>query len=117
MSGGRANVVKRGLDYYTENPWNGEGDDHHNADIHFRGVSNPVGIGPLKAAREGYAGGKKGITGFPTFPRGGIPGERSKASEESQSGEVEKLGAEVHPSMHLGADIGRDSSVHRRSPQ
>ena len=26
-------------------------------------------------------------------------------------------GAEVHPSMHLGADIGRDSSVHRRLPQ
>ena len=43
----------------------------HNAEIHFRGVSAPVGIGPLKAAREGYAGGKKGIKGFPTFPRGG----------------------------------------------
>ena len=43
----------------------------HNARIHFRGVSAPVGIGPLKAAREGYAGGKKGIKGFPTFPRGG----------------------------------------------
>ena len=28
MSGGRANAVKRGLEYYTENPWNGEGDDH-----------------------------------------------------------------------------------------
>ena len=28
MSGGRANVLKRGLEYYTENPWNGEGDDH-----------------------------------------------------------------------------------------
>ena len=24
MSGGRANVLKRGLDYYTENPWNVE---------------------------------------------------------------------------------------------
>ena len=28
MSGGRANATKRGLDYYTENPWNGEGDHH-----------------------------------------------------------------------------------------
>ena len=48
-----------------------QADSPHNADIHFRGVSAPVGIGPLKAAREGYAGGKKGIKGFPTFPRGG----------------------------------------------
>ena len=28
MSGGRANATKRGLEYYTENPWNGEGDHH-----------------------------------------------------------------------------------------
>ena len=51
----------------------------HNADIHFGGVSNPAGVGPLKAAREGYAGGKKGIKGFPASPRGekeqGIRGE------------------------------------------
>ena len=47
---------------------------------------------------------------LPAGEKAGKPGERANQ-------EVEKLGAEVHPSMHLGADIGRDSSVHRRLPQ
>ena len=59
----------------------------HNARIHFRGVSAPVGIGPLKAAREGYAGGKKGIKGFPTSPRRG----KKQGIRESQSGGREEL--------------------------